>query len=499
MIQLPVVQGFSSFLPGAAIDPTLPDAKTEFSVNPAVSVRDFLHIFSAVMLPMFLASVDQTLLATATPAIAAELGGLSDTSWIAVGYLLAATVMGPLYGRLGDRYGRREMLMLAVGAFAAGSVACALAPSMGALVAARAVQGLGGGGLMVMAQALIGELVPPRQRGRFQGYFASVFTLASVSGPVIGGFVVTHASWRWLFWVNVPLCAFAGWRLSRIARPAAAERGAPIEDLLGVAWFAAATTSTLLWVSFGGHRFDWLSLAGLALGLGSALLWAGLLGRERRLAVPFLPVELLREPAIRLISATVACFTACMFSLIFFLPIYLQLGHRVSAADAGVLLLPLTFGLVTGSTTTGRIVSRTGRIRKLPAIGLSWSACMLLLLGLLPPSTTAVGLLGFGIGLGFGTVMPCAQLVVQTVAGRARLGAAAATVSLARSLGSATGTALFGSVVFALLQGLNLGSALHGTSDATLVIHAFHACFLGAACIAATGAWIASRMPAVKL
>ena len=468
-------------------------------MNPAVSVRDFLHIFSAVMLPMFLASVDQTLLATATPAIAAELGGLRDTSWIAVGYLLAATVMGPLYGRLGDRHGRRKMLMLAVGAFAAGSAACALAPSMGALVAARAAQGLGGGGLMVMAQALIGELVPPRQRGRFQGYFASVFTLASVSGPVIGGYAVTHASWRWLFWVNLPLCAFAAWRLHRLPRPAQGARGAPLEDLLGVAWFALAAVLALLWVSFGGHRFDWISPASAALGLGCALLWAGLIRRERREAAPFLPVELLREPSIRQISITISCFTSCMFSLIFFLPIYLQLGHHVDAEHAGLLMLPLTFGLVTGSTTTGRIVSRTGRIRKLPAIGLSWSAGMLLLLGLMPPSPALVGLLGFATGLGFGTVMPCAQLVVQTVAGRARLGAAAATVSLFRQLGSAVGTALFGSVVFGLLQGLNLQAALHGGGDARTVIHAFHACFIGAACIAAAGAWSAARMPEVRL
>jgi len=465
-----------------------------------VSVREFLQIFSAVMLPMFLASVDQTLLATATPAIAAELGGLSDTSWIAVGYLLAATVMGPLYGRLGDRHGRRDMLLVAVGVFAAGSAACGFAPGLGPLVAARALQGLGGGGLMVMAQALIGELVPPRQRGRFQGYFASVFTLASVSGPVIGGFAVAHASWRWLFWVNLPLCVFAAWRLSHIPRPpAGAARGAPIEDVLGVAWFAAAAVAALLWVSFGGHRFPWLSATGAALALGTALLWAGLIRRERRLAVPFLPVELLREPAIRYISATIACFTSCMFSLIFFLPIYLQMGHRVGAAHAGLLMLPLTFGLVIGSTTTGRIVSRTGRIYRLPVIGLSWSAGMLFLLGVLPPSPALVGGLGLATGMGFGTVMPCAQMVVQTVAGRARLGAAAATVSLFRSLGSALGTALFGSVVFALLQGLNLEAALRGAADTRPVIHAFHACFIGAAGIAALGAWFASRMPPIKL
>jgi len=196
-----------------------PDVETAFS-SANVSVRDFLQLFSGVMLPMFLAAVDQTLLATATPAIAADLGGLRDTSWIAIGYLLASTVMVPLYGRLGDRYGRRDLLLAALGGFIVGSLACGLAQSLPQLVVARMLQGLGGGGLMVMAQALIGELVPPRQRARFQGYFAAVFTLASVSGPVLGGLVVTHASWRWLFWVNVPLGLFAAWRLSLLSRGA---------------------------------------------------------------------------------------------------------------------------------------------------------------------------------------------------------------------------------------------------------------------------------------
>jgi MFS family permease len=188
-----------------------------------------------------------------------------------------------------------------------------------------------------------------------------------------------------------------------------------------------------------------------------------------------------------------------MFSMIFFLPIYLQVGHHVDAARAGLLMLPLTFGLVTGATLTGRRVSRTGRISKLPSIGLSWSAVNLLLLGLVPPSPAVVGVLGFFTGLGFGTVMPSAQLVVQTVAGRARLGAAAATIALFRSLGSALGTAIFGAAVFGLLAGLDLDAALHGAGDTTRVVHAFHACFIGAAAIAALGAWIASRMPPVRL
>src|SRR5690348_12488095 len=183
-----------------------------------VSRAEFLNLFLAVFLPMFLAAVDQTLLATATPAIAATLGGLRDTSWIAVGYLLAAATIVPVYGRMGDLRGRREMLLAALGVFTIGSLACGAAQSLPQLVAARVLQGLGGGGLMVRSQALMGELVPPRERARFQGYFATVFTCASIGGPVIGGIVVEHTSWRWLFFANVPLAIFAAWRLRQLPR-----------------------------------------------------------------------------------------------------------------------------------------------------------------------------------------------------------------------------------------------------------------------------------------
>jgi MFS family permease len=194
-----------------------------------VTLGQFMQIFTAVMLPMFVAAVDQTLLATATPAIAADLGGLRDTTWIALAYLMASTVMVPLYGRLGDRSGRRRILLIAVGVFALGSAACGAAQSMLQLVLARALQGLGGGGLMVMSQAMIGELVPPRERPRFQGYFAANFTLASLAGPVVGGYVVSHTSWRWLFLVNLPLALLAAWRIRRLPRsePHPASRRSP--------------------------------------------------------------------------------------------------------------------------------------------------------------------------------------------------------------------------------------------------------------------------------
>ena len=228
--------------------------------------RSFLTLFAAVMLPMLMAAADQSLLSTATPVIAAQLGGLRDTAWISVAYLIAVTVMVPLYGRLGDRFGRSRVLSIALVVFALGSLACALAPNMLALIGARVAQGLGGGGLMVMSQALVGEVVPPRDRPRIQGYLALNFAVSSVGGPLVGGFVVTHGDWRWLFYANLPLAAFALWRLRKLPRviPVQHDRTASF-DTAGLVLFALATIATLLWINLGGHRFEWISVPSLVL------------------------------------------------------------------------------------------------------------------------------------------------------------------------------------------------------------------------------------------
>ena len=476
-----------------------PDVETAFS-SANVSVRDFLQLFSGVMLPMFLAAVDQTLLATATPAIAADLGGLRDTSWIAIGYLLASTVMVPLYGRLGDRYGRRDLLLAALGGFIVGSLACGLAQSLPQLVVARMLQGLGGGGLMVMAQALIGELVPPRQRARFQGYFAAVFTLASVSGPVLGGLVVTHASWRWLFWVNVPLGLFAAWRLSLLSRGARNPQAPGVHDVPGLVLFSSASVLTLIWVSQAGHRFAWFSADSGLFVAAFVVLWSLLVWRQRVHTPAYLPVELLRQPAITFMALTIVCFAACMFALVFFLPLYLQVGHGIAATQAGLMVLPLTFGIVTGSTSTGRMIAKYGKPKWLPVGGLSLASAGLLLMALLPPLSGVISALGFLCGLGFGTVMPTSQIVIQTRAGRDRLGIASATTSLARATGSALGTALFGALVFALLNGVDIhDAAALSAASREAVVAAFHHAFYGAAALAALGAWMAWRVPQTQV
>ena len=462
-----------------------------------VSRADFLNLFTAVFLPMFMAAVDQTLLATATPAIAASLGGLRDTSWIAVAYLLASATIVPLYGRLGDRYGRRDMLLAALAVFALGSLACGAAQNLPQLIAARVLQGLGGGGLMMLSQAIIGELVPPRERPRFQGYFALVFTSSSIAGPVLGGLVVSQFSWRWLFLANLPLALVAAWRLCRL--PASARNAdAPLgQDAGGIALFAVATLSGLFWLTSAGHHFAWRSAESYAL-LGVCVVATAWLARhEARHRAPFLPVPLLRNRVVRRSAILVMLFGACMFAMVFFLPIYLQVGHHVSARLSGLLLLPLTAGIVCSSVASGRILARTGEAKSIPVLGMTLASIMLLLLGLLPPDMALVITLGFLTGVGFGTVMPTNQVVVQTVAGRERLGAVTAMVSLARSVGAALGTAIFGALAFAFMPEGKLLAA--DDAERAVIVHAFHHAFLFAAAIAALAALVASRIPRIRL
>lgn len=482
-----------------------PTALTDTAAAAPIRIGQFLQVFAAVMLPMFLASLDQTLLATASPAIGNEFGGLADTPWIALGYLIASASTIPLYGRLGDRLGYRRMLCSALLMFAVGTALGGFASNMGWLVAARVVQGLGGGGLMVLSQALIGELVPPRERPRFQGWFAAVFTLSSVTGPVLGGWVVHGPGWRWLFWGLLPPVALALWRVSRLPAPRLAVAPSPTFDLWGVLGFVLATSSTLVWVSFVGRRFALASATGLLLGGFALLAWIVLLRHQKRQAHAFLPLDVLAIPGLRAVAATIAVFSASMFALVFFMPVYIQLGDGATAAAAGLSLLPLTLGMATGATLTGRAVAWTGRVGTLPPWGLVLSACGALLLAVLPPGTsTSLRFVAIAMcGLGFGTVMPNAQIIVQTLAGRQRLGAASALVSLARALGATFGTAVFGALAFGQLgdggEGLP-ATGLPGAGEAlSALTRAFHIGFAVIAVALLAGAWMASRMPRLTL
>ena len=458
----------------------------------------FRRLFVVVMVPMFLAAVDQTLLATATPVISRELGGLRDTSWLAVAYLLASVIMVPLYGRLGDRFGRRRVLSVAIAVFGLGSLACGAAPTLPLLIAARVVQGLGGGGLMTLSQALIGEVVAPRLRARNQSYFAIIFTLASVGGPVIGGFVVHHASWRWLFLVNLPLCAIAFWRLRRMLDDDRRHPVAGRPDALGIVLFALVAASALVWLSSAGNHFAWASPTSAALVTAAVVFAIALVRVERRAERPFLPLELLALPSVRYAVLTVIGFASAMFAMVFYLPVYLQLALHSNPAESGLLFLPLTGGIVVGAALTGRIIVRTGRPTAIPSVGLSLSALSLLGLALLPPTRPFLIGLEITTGLGLGSVMSVMQIVTQSAAGPARLGAAASTISLARTLGSSVGAAAFGALIYGVIGGAPGIAVVRSAAEDARIERAFDIAFLAAAGLCLAAAWAASRVPTLR-
>ena len=423
------------------------------TAEPLTSRQAFLQVFPGVMVAMFLAAADQTILASALPTIAGSLGGLADLSWVVIAYLLAATIAAPLYGHLGDRFGRRRMLLGALAIFTAASLACALAPTLLLLIAARAVQGLGGGGLMTLAQALIGEHVSPRERGRFSGYFATVFALASTSGPVLGAYLTEHLSWRAVFAVNLPLGLVAAILAWRIPQAAIIRQGRFRPDIIGALLFTMSALALLFALSSGGNRFDWRSWPMAALAGGALIGFALLVMWERRAADPVIPIRFFAVPAIVRSDAVVICFAAALFSTILYLPLYLQLGRGLGIGQSGLLLLPITLSMVASSAITGRLVTRTGEVKLFPQLGLALATLAYLLLAATVSvgSTLSVLSLTLLAGAGLGMVMPPTQVAVQHAAGRESLGAATATISVSRAVGGAIGVAIVGAILFAML------------------------------------------------
>jgi len=435
------------FLPTVA-PVTLPADPTEGQSTRGL----FMRVFPSICLPMFLAAVDGTIVATALPAIAGTLGDVERVSWIVVSYLMATTIAAPVYGRLADALGRKRLLFLALAVFMLASAACALAPTLLWLTAARVLQGFGGGGLMTLSQALVGESVPPRERGRYQGYLASIFMVSSTFGPVAGGWLTQHFGWRSVFLINLPigiLAAALATRLPNRVPPQARIRF----DWIGLVLFSGFVVALLLALE-RGQRLSAAAIPAIAglVALAVASLWL-LLRQERRTSMPLIPVALLRLPAIWRADAMGACVGAIIVSCVTFMPIYLQVVRGASPGTVGFLLLPLTVGIAFGSLLTGRMIARTGKTAVFPSFGLiSVTGCLVFLaLGawLLPTIwLPAVFLL---LSMSLGTAMPVVQTTVQMVAGSKNLGAASASVQFSRSIGAALGTALVGAILFAVL------------------------------------------------
>jgi len=412
----------------------------------------FFRVFPSIMLPMFLAVVDQTIVATALPAIAASLGQIGRASWVVIVYLIATTVAAPIYGQLGDVFGRKRMMFIALAVFMSASILCAVSQSIEMLTAARTLQGLGGGGLMTLSQALIGETIPPRERGRYQGYLAAIMVTSSAFGPVAGGFLTHYFGWRSVFLVNLPIGAIAVVLTMRL-EPHAGERGEWRFDTPGLVWFILFVSPILLALD-QAQRWEPRALLTILGLVGLSIASLGLLLRqESRARTPLLPVALLRQAAIWRSDALAACHGAALVSMITFLPIYLQAVRGLSPQQTGLLLLPLTAGIGLGSLITGRIVTRTGLTTIFPIWGLVIVTVNLVLFALLASRIDTVYLpwvFGWN-ALFMGTVMGVVQITVQVVAGPNMLGAGAASVQFSRSVGAAFGTAIVAAVLFSVL------------------------------------------------
>jgi len=441
------------------------DAAPRRTVPSPPENRSIRAIFGSLMLVMLLASLDQTIVSTALPTIVGEFGGLAHLSWIVTAYLLSTTIVTPLYGKLGDLFGRKIVLQSAILLFLAGSALCGLSQSMGQLIAFRAIQGLGGGGLIVVAMAAIGDIFTPRERGRYQGVFGAVFGLSTVLGPLIGGFFVEQLSWRWIFYINLPLGVVAVTILG-IAFTAAPPRRRPTLDVAGTALLAVALTALILLASLGGRTFAWDSAEALGLVAATLTGFAGFAAVEWRATEPLLPLRLFGNRIFTVACAVGFIVGLALFGSVTYMPMYLQVVKGVSPTLAGLTLTPMMGGVVLTSVVGGRIISRFGHYRPFPIAG---TAVMTLGLGLLATlglytSTWTAGAYMLVLGLGLGMVMQVLVLAAQNAVDFRDLGVVTSGTTLLRSIGGSVGVSLFGAIFNATLTA-NLAARLPSAAN----------------------------------
>ncbi|WP_371671829.1 MFS transporter [Streptomyces sp. NBC_00289] len=416
----------------------------------------------ALLLGMLLAALDQTIVSTALPTIVSDLGGLDHLSWVVTAYLLASTAATPLWGKLGDQYGRKKLFQTAIVIFLIGSALCGMAQNMPQLIAFRALQGLGGGGLMVLSMAIVGDLVPPRERGRYQGLFGAVFGATSVLGPLLGGLFTEHLSWRWVFYVNLPVGVVA---LAVIASTLHIPRKVTphVIDYLGTFLIASVATCLVLVASLGGTTWGWGSPQVVVLTVLGVALAVVFVRVERRAAEPVLPLKLFRIRTFTLSAVISFIVGFAMFGAMTYLPTFLQVVRGVSPTVSGVYMLPMVAGLLLASTASGQIVSRTGRWKVFPVLGTGVTTLGLLLLHRLDEHSSTAAMSGcfFVFGLGLGLVMQVLVLIVQNSVSYEDLGVATSGATFFRSIGASFGVAIFGTV-FASRLGDKLADALRG-------------------------------------
>jgi EmrB/QacA subfamily drug resistance transporter len=459
--------------------------------------------FAAIVLAMLPAVLDQTILATALPRIAGELGSLSDVSWVVTAYVVAAAATTPLWGKLGDRHGRKLLLEITLVVFVVASALCGAAQDITQLIVLRVVQGAAAGGLMSLAMAAVGDLVAPRERGRYQGYIAAAFAVATVVGPLLGGVLVESASWRWVFFVNLPVGVAALVGLSLRLPAPANERPEGRLDVTGAALLAAATSALMMACIWGGDRYAWDSAPILGLIGATVVLSAALFARERRAADPIVPLHLLRTRAVAVASSALFLGIAALFSITVFVPLLLQTTTGASPTEAGLLLVPAMLGVTVSTTVSGRVISRTGRYKAFPIAGLALMTAALLMLAALADErsqlATGAGLALFG--LGFGMVTQILVVAVQNSVDRRELGVATATTGFFRALGGAVGAAVLGAV-FAAETGARVGAGgvqRIGPAAASEIVDAVQTVFLVAAPLTALALIVVLRLPEAPL
>ena len=460
------------------------------------TIGRILAIYAGLMVTLMLAALDQTIVATALPRIVGDLGGLSQYSWVFTAYMLTSTVTVPLYGKLGDAYGRKNLFLFAIVVFLLGSALCGLAQSMTQLVIFRAVQGIGAGGLFPLSLAVIGNIVPPRDRGRWQGLIGAVFAASSIIGPALGGFIVDNTTWRWVFFVNLPIGGIALIVIT-LTMPRRLITHRHDVDWLGAGLLAGGTAALLMALVWGGRQYGWTSEHVLAPLTIAAVLLAAFAYVERRAPEPILPFGVLRNPVVGSSVACMALVGMAMFGTISYVPLFVQGVIGTSAASSGVVLTPLMLGAVTTSILTGQLVSRTGRYRWNAVLGpLVLTVGMVLIWQMNVDTTNAEAARNMVIaGVGIGSMMQVFVLSVQNAVPRSMIGSATALTQFARQMGATIGVTVMGAIVnHGLPPGVSVpgeGASIHRLPEHLRIglADALQPAFFAAVCAAAV-TWV---------